>query len=57
MNEKNIFPKFKQNTTLGAARQYNAILNYMMTKKIEVKAAYITEYEALLNNSQNCCGR
>ena len=33
MNEKNSFPKFKQNATLGAAGQYSAILNHMMTKK------------------------
>ena len=33
MNEKNSFPKFKQNATLGVAQQYNAIVNYMITKK------------------------
>ena len=37
MNEKNSFPKFKQNATLGTARQYNAILNYMMTKNLKLK--------------------
>ena len=33
MNENNSFPKFKQNATLGVAQQYNAIVNYMITKK------------------------
>ena len=33
MNEKNSFPKFKQNATLGVAQQYDAIVNYMITKK------------------------
>ena len=51
MNEKNSFPKFKQNATLGAAGQYSAILNHMMTKKkIEIKVAYITEYEPLVKH-------
>ena len=50
MNEKNSFPKFKQKATLGAAGQYSAILNYMMTKKTEIKVAYITEYEPLVKH-------
>ena len=37
MNEKNSFPKFKQNATLETARQYKAILNYMMTKNLKLK--------------------
>ena len=48
MNKKNSFPKFKQNATLGTAQQYNAIVNYMITKKFGVKAAYITDYETLV---------
>ena len=47
-NKKNGFPKFKQNVTLGKARQYNTIVNYMITEKFGVKAAYITDYETLL---------
>ena len=50
MNKKNSFPKFKQNASLGTARQYNAIVNYMITKKFGVKAAYITDYETLVKS-------
>ena len=50
MNKKNSFPKFKQNASLGTARQYNAIVNYMITKKFGVKAAYITDYETLVKH-------
>ena len=46
--KKNSFPKFKQNATLGTVRQYNVTMNYMITKKIGVKAAYITDYETLV---------
>ena len=39
MNKKDSFPKFKQNATLATARQYNANVNYMITKKFGVKVA------------------
>ena len=50
MNKKISFPKFKQNATLGTARQYNAIANHMITKKTGVKAPYITDYETLVKH-------
>ena len=49
-NNKKSLPKFKQNATLGAARQYNAVVNYMITKIFGVKAAYITDPEIFLKH-------
>ena len=48
--KKNSFPKFKRNVTLGTAQQYNVIVNYMITKKFGVKAAYIRDYETLVKH-------
>ena len=36
MNKKTSFPRFKENATLGTARQYNAIVNYIITKKLKL---------------------
>ena len=50
MNKKTSFPRFKENATLGTARQYNAIVNYIITKKIGVKTANITGHETFVKD-------
>ena len=48
MNKANSFPKVKQNASLGASKQYNAIVNYIISCKFGVKAGCLTDYEKLV---------
>ena len=48
MNKANSFPKVKQNASLGTSKQYNAIVNYIISRKFGVKAGCLTDYEKLV---------
>ena len=48
MNKVNSFPKVKQNASLGTSKQYNAIVNYIISRKFGVKAGCLTDYEKLV---------
>ena len=45
MNKKESFPKLKENASLGPAKQYNAIVNFIIRRKYGVKASSLTDYE------------
>ena len=48
MNKTNSFPKVKQNASLGTSKQYNAIVNYIISRKFGIKAGCLTDYEKLV---------
>ena len=48
MNKANSFPKGKQNACLGTSKQYNAIVNYIISRKFGVKAGCLTDYDKLV---------
>ena len=48
MNKANSFPKVKQNASLETRKQYNAIVNYIISRKFGVKAGCLTDYEKLV---------
>ena len=48
MNKANSFPEVKQNASLGASKQYNAIVNYIISRQFGVKAGCLTDYEKLV---------
>ena len=57
MNKANSFPKVKQNASLGTSKQYNAIVNYIISRKFGVKAGCLTTMINLLNIFLNFCGK
>ena len=48
MNKTNSFPKVKQDASLGTSKQYNAIVNYIISRKFGIKAGCLTDYEKLV---------
>ena len=48
MNRKVSYPQLKQSTSLGPAKQYNAIVNFILRQKYGVKASSITDCEMFL---------
>ena len=48
MNKAISFPKVKQNACLGTSKQYNAIVNYIISRKFGVKADCLTDYDKLV---------
>ena len=48
MNKVNSFPKVKQNASLRTSKQYNTIVNCIISRKFGVKAGCLTDYERLV---------
>ena len=48
MNKMNSFPKVKQNASLRTSKQYNTIVNFIISRKFGVKAGCLTDYDRLV---------